>query len=370
MAKKRIGVIFGGRSGEHEVALVSASSIIGALDKDKYDIVPIGITKKGEWIAEDDSLGLLKAGQFPHAARAILPADPNSRDIMLLDESGKELSESKPLDVVFPVMHGPYGEDGKIQGLLEMTDIPYVGCGVLGSAVCMDKVVQKQLCEHAGLKSVKFIALHSHEAGDAKELTKEFTFPVFVKPANMGSSVGIAKVKEVGELEDAVEDAFQYDTKIIIEESVEGAQEFEVALLGNMTPKASVVGEIRASNEFYDYNAKYVDGKSEEIIPAEISEELELRIQEQAIKAFQVTECRGMARVDFLYQPDSDTLYLNEINTIPGFTQISMYPKLWEASGMPYAQLLDELIELAIEEHEMKSKLKTSFTPKNDWYKQ
>jgi D-alanine-D-alanine ligase len=398
MPKKRVCVIFGGRSGEHEVSIVSATSVMNALDKSKYEVIPVGITKSGRWIAGNNSIQLLKSGIEDTPFYAMLPADPNEQrllpattnsvDVKALDSLGEKF------DVVFPVLHGPYGEDGTVQGLLELANLPYVGAGVLGSAVCMDKVVQKQLCVQAGVPVVKFLWMYYSDwqravtkqnnsaipatpdqlsgLSQAEIIVKieaELGLPVFVKPANMGSSVGITKAHNRKELLQAIEEAAQYDHKILIEMAAPDAREIEVSVLGNTQPKASVVGEVIPSNEFYDYDAKYVDGASTLIIPAELPTELAAQIREIAIRGFLACGCEGMARVDFLLERQTTRFYLSEINTIPGFTQISMYPKLWEASGMPYSQLLDELIQLAIERHQRKNSLKTSYQPKKEWYK-
>ena len=396
MKKLRVCVIFGGRSGEHEVSIVSATSVMNALDPAKYEVVPVCITKAGRWIAGAQSVQLLKSGIADTPFYAMLPADPNEQRLLLATTNSASAQELEPFrekfDVVFPVLHGPYGEDGTIQGLLELANFPYVGAGVLGSAVCMDKIVQKLLCVPANVPVVKFLWLRyedwQHNKTDAKavaanlqqlcglaqkemlaRIESELHFPVFVKPANMGSSVGISKVHNRVELIRGIEDAAQYDQKILFEAAVPNAREIEVSVLGNAQPKASIAGEIVPSNEFYDYDAKYVDGASTLIIPAELSAELAQSIRETAIRGFLACKCEGMARVDFLLSREKNALYLNEINTIPGFTQISMYPKLWEASGVSYSQLLDELIQLAIERHRRKNNLKTSYQPKQDWYK-
>ncbi len=396
MKKLRVCVIFGGRSGEHEVSIVSATSVMNALDPAKYEVVPVGITKAGRWIAGAQSVQLLKSGIEDTPFYAMLPADPTEQRLLPAttnSASAQELEQFREkFDVVFPVLHGPYGEDGTIQGLLELANLPYVGAGVLGSAVCMDKIVQKLLCVPANVPVVKFLWLRYEDwqrsqtesqvivaspqqlCGLSKNemiarIEAELHFPVFVKPANMGSSVGISKAHDRAELMRGIEDAAQYDQKILFEAAVPNAREIEVSVLGNAQPKASIAGEIVPSNEFYDYDAKYVDGASMLIIPAEFSAELATQIRETAIRGFLACNCEGMARVDFLLSREKNALYLNEINTIPGFTQISMYPKLWEASGVSYSQLLDELIQLAIERHRRKNNLKTSYQPKQDWYK-
>jgi D-alanine-D-alanine ligase len=398
MPKTRVCVIFGGRSGEHEVSIVSATSVMNALDKSKYEVIPVGITKSGRWIAGTNSIQLLKSGIEDTPFYAMLPADPNEQRLLPATTNSVDAKALDSLvekfDVVFPVLHGPYGEDGTVQGLLELANLPYVGAGVLGSAVCMDKVVQKQLCLQAGVPVVKFLWMYYGDwqrAGTKQnnpavpanpqqirslsqteiisKIEFELGLPVFVKPSNMGSSVGITKAHGRNELIQAIEDAAQYDHKILIEMAAPEAREIEVSVLGNTQPKASVPGEVIPSNEFYDYDAKYVDGASTLIIPAELPAELANSIRETAIRGFLACSCEGMARVDFLLERQSNRFYLNEINTIPGFTQISMYPKLWEASGLSYSQLLDELIQLAIERHQRKNSLKTSYQPKRDWYK-
>lgn len=396
MKKLRVCVIFGGRSGEHEVSLVSAGSVMNALDPDKYEVVPVGITKSGRWIGGGQAMRLLKSGTDATRSQTIISPDPNEQRLVGTPpgEVGMEqrsLLEEK-IDVVLPVLHGPYGEDGTMQGLLELADIAYVGSGVLGSAVCMDKVVQKMLCRQAGIPVVDYMWLrhldwsnpqqdffaHNVQPQQLRGMTQKqmlevledtLGLPAFVKPANMGSSVGISKAHDREELTRAIEEAARYDHKIIIEAAVSTPREIEVSVLGNFRPRASVCGEVVPSNEFYDYNAKYVDGASEFFIPANLPDAVAEKIREAALLGFMACECEGMARVDFLVERESDEFYLNEINTIPGFTQISMYPKLWEASGVSYAALLDELIRLALERHERRSVLSTTYQPKQAWYK-
>lgn len=395
MKKIRVCVIFGGRSGEHEVSLVSATSVIEALDKNKFEVIPVGITKSGRWIGGDNALALLKSGAEASHSLAMVAPDPNEHRLVAtapadLDSAGM-MSEEK-IDVVIPILHGPLGEDGTMQGLLELANLPYVGSGVLGSAVCMDKIVQKALCLQAGIPVVDYLWLHAVDWHSEKfetvpqvahsqrlsgknqneilqTIEDTLGLPAFVKPANMGSSVGINKARDRAQLVVAIEEAAQYDHKILIEAAIASPREIEVSVLGNLRPKASVCGEIVPSNEFYDYNAKYVDGASTLYIPADLAPALSQKIRDTAIMGFLACDCQGLARVDFLLERDSDTFYLNELNTIPGFTQISMYPKLWEASGVPYAQLLDELIQLAFARHHAKSKLATSYQPKQDWFK-
>jgi len=369
MGKLRVGVIFGGRSGEHEVSLVSATSVLNALDKGKYDVVPIGIAQSGRWLSSEKALQLLKTknGIEREPERFLVP-EPNRQALMSINgESDRQL------DVVFPVIHGTYGEDGKLQGLLELANIPYVGAGVLGSALGMDKILQKQLYEQEGILIPKYVWFLSSEFRQnsrkvVAEIEKHLKYPVFTKPANTGSSVGISKAHDRKELREFLAVAADYDRKVIVEQGVKNCLEIECSVLGNDSPIASLPGEIIPSNEFYDYDAKYVDGKSTSIIPADLPKKVVKEVQQLAVKAFRVLDCAGMARVDFFITKKSNRIYLNEINTIPGFTSISMYPKLWEASGISYPELLDKLIELAIERHRQKSGLKTVYEPSSDWY--
>lgn len=369
--KLRVGVIFGGRSGEHEVSLVSATSIIHALDKNKYDVVPIGITREGRWISSDDSLKLLKSrSRLEQEPERFLAPEPNRQTLISLNGE----ASSAQLDVIFPVVHGTYGEDGTLQGVLELANIPYVGAGVLASAVGMDKVIQKQLHRQAGLPVVRFAWFLSSECVAkpktiATSVERKFAYPVFVKPANTGSSVGISKAHNRKELFAALALAAQFDRKVIVEAGVRNAREIELSVLGNDTPMASIPGEIIPSNEFYDYDAKYVDGKSVAVIPAKLPRNVVKKLQHLAVKAFTTLDCAGMARVDFFVVKKTNRIVLNEINTIPGFTSISMYPKLWQASGMSYSELLDRLIHLALERHREKSARRTSYEPTSEWYK-
>lgn len=372
MKKIKIGVIFGGRSGEHEVSLVSADSIMKALNKKKYKIIPIGITKEGEWVSGPRVLDYLKKGKKPpdYYKKIILP-DPKKRALFAYRKGIiKELS----LDVVFPVLHGPYGEDGTIQGLLELANIPYVGAGVLASALGMDKVIQKKLFKEAGLPVVKFLYFTQKEwlknkNKIIKEIDQKLGFPCFTKPANLGSSVGISKIHFKKELEKGIKIALKYDRKIIVEKAVRKAREVELSVLGNNEPWVSIPGEIIPSREFYDYNAKYVDDASELIIPAPLPKVIVKKLQNFALKAYKIIDCSGMARVDFLIEKKTNKIYLSEVNTIPGFTAISMYPKLWEASGLSYPRLIEKLIKLALEKHREKSKLATFYKPKKEWYR-
>jgi D-alanine-D-alanine ligase len=367
----RIGIIFGGRSVEHEVSLVSAESVINALDKEKYEVVPIGIAPTGKWLSSGETLRLLKEKQsIDNEPEYMLVPDPRKQSLVSLGESG---SAGKPLDVIFPLIHGTYGEDGALQGLLELADIPYIGAGVLGSAVGMDKVIQKELLQQAHIPvspSVWFVyeIYKAQQKKNIAEIERKLKYPLFIKPANSGSSIGISKAGSRKELLTSIEQAAQFDRKILVEQGVKNAREIECSVLGNDNPAASVLGEIVPSNEFYDYDAKYVDGKTTEIIPAKLPKRIAKKIQTYALDAFRILDCAGMARVDFLVNRKTNRIILNEINTLPGFTSISMYPKLWQASGLSYSALLDTLVQLAIELHTAKKKLKTTYQPKKNWY--
>ncbi|MBS1789868.1 MAG: D-alanine--D-alanine ligase [Acidobacteria bacterium] len=365
--KLRVGVIFGGRSGEHEVSLRSAESIINALDREKYEIVPIAITKSGKWLASSEATNLLPSAVMESANQHVaIFGDPTERGLARFGGEGKTDKRDK-LDVVFPVLHGTYGEDGTIQGLLEMADVPYVGCGVLGSAAGMDKVVMKRLFREAGLPIVEFTYfLRSQWEADPllveMRIAAEIGFPCFVKPANLGSSVGISKATDAKSLNEAIALAAKYDRKIVVERGVD-AREIEVSVLGNDQPVASLPGEIVPQTaEFYDYQAKYISADGARLeIPAKLSKEQTEEIQQLAVRAFQAIDGAGLGRVDFFLEKQTGKLLLNEINTMPGFTSISMYPKLWEVSGLGYSQLIDRLIELAFERHREKSRNVTSF---------
>ncbi len=356
----RVGVLFGGRSGEHEVSLASATSVIRGLDKEKYEAVPIGITKDGRWMvgvgAQKMLPEVLKTGQ-----RVVLPADPNAAALLPLNEArGGALR----VDVVFPVLHGTFGEDGTVQGLLDLAGLPYVGAGVLASAVGMDKDVQKRLYQQAGLPVVEFVVVPRSEweksrSAVLREIEKKFPAPLFVKPATLGSSVGMTKVHARQELPAAMDAAAEFAQKIIVERAIQG-RELEVSVLGNEDAKASVPGEIVPHREFYDYAAKYLEEGTQLIIPAKLTAAQVRRLQDYAVRAFRAIECTGMARVDFFLERDTKRVYLNEINTIPGFTSISMYPKLWEASGISFRELVDRLIELALQQHREKARTKYS----------
>ncbi len=371
MTKIKVGVLFGGRSAEHEVSLVSAASIIKALDQSKYDIIPIGISKEGRWLSTANAIQLLKEhSSIEQLPEHVLLPDPRKQSLVNITDAN---IASQEIDVIFPVIHGTFGEDGTIQGLFELADIPYVGAGVLGSAVGMDKVVSKQLLQLAKIPVAKgvwflFSEFTSNPKKYIAEIERKLGYPCFVKPPNQGSSVGISKAHNRKELARAIDLAGNYDRKILVEQAIKSPREIELSVLGNDDPKVSVPGEIIPSNEFYDYDAKYVDGKSASKIPAKLPKALIKKIQATALRAYKILECTGMARIDFLVQRNGK-FYLNEINTIPGFTSISMYPKLWEATGLSYPDVLDRLIQLALELHVQKKKLKTFYTPKSDWYK-
>jgi D-alanine-D-alanine ligase len=379
--KIRVGVLFGGRSGEHEISLRSALTVMSAMDPTRYEIVPIGIDHEGRWFLENNALkllaqttpdlGALSAGDTPVT---LLPHNDSRTLVPTPAMNGAPALASRnlggPLDVVFPVLHGTFGEDGTVQGLLELAGVPYVGAGVLGSAVGMDKDTQKRVLRDAGVPVVKYHSIiradYDEHPALAKKFARELGYPVFVKPNALGSSIGISKVKRPADLDAALRDAFQYDRKALIEESCEG-RELECAVLGNDRPEASTVGEILVTggHEFYSYESKYVDEKgSETRIPAKLPKAALNTIRRMAVEAFKALSLRGMARVDFLARRDLKKIYVNEVNTIPGFTSISMYPKLWEASGVPIAKLIDRLIELALEDHRERAALKFTFNPK------
>ena len=372
--KLRVGILFGGRSGEHEVSLLSAASVLKAIDREKFEVVPIGITKEGRWLAAGDATHLLENGNGggKHLRAGDPEATPGAKLLhegiptLMAPEPGLKGPKGKAIDVVFPVLHGTFGEDGTIQGLFELAGIAYVGSGVLGSSAGMDKDVMKRLFAQAGLRIVKHVTLlrAELEKSPRKAIAKVeavLKYPVFVKPANMGSSVGISKAHDRKELGPALTLAARYDRKLVIEEGVGGkkakARELEVAVLGNDDPKASVVGEIIPGKEFYDYEAKYLSEGSVPVIPAKLTSAQTKQIRAMAVEAFRACDLSGMARVDFLMEPGGkQRIFLNEVNTLPGFTRISMYPKLWEASGVPNRELITRLIELGLERHEEKDR--------------
>jgi len=368
-ARIRIGVIFGGRSGEHEVSLRSARSIIDALDPAKYDVVPIGITHDGRWVAVDDvNLALSQGVEQAAGTRVALVAEPGHNGFVAVSDGANTLDTGKRLDVdvVFPVLHGTFGEDGTLQGLLEMAGIAYVGSGVTGSSAGMDKIVMKDVFKANGLPLIPddwFLRTEWERNPEAIEqrLEQRLGYPQFVKPANLGSSVGISKARNRAELSAAIAEAAQYDRRIVCESGVPSTRELECAVLGNDDTKASVVGEIVPGAEFYDYATKYLTNTSSLHIPAPIDEGLSNRIREMAVKAFRALDLAGLSRVDFFLDGESGALYLNEVNTLPGFTSISMYPKLWEATGVGYASLVDQLVTLALERHSEKRRSRFTF---------
>ena len=390
-SKIRVGVLFGGRSSEHEISMRSALTVMSAMDPARYEIVPIGIGRDGRWYLRADAIRMLseaaprlealagggiEVSLLPHpAANALVEASDNGTRITTQTGGGSARSDRGglpgPLDVVFPVLHGSYGEDGTVQGLLELAGIPYVGAGVLGSAVGMDKDIQKRLLREAGLPVVRYAAIERwqwrEDPGRVADLARALEYPVFIKPNALGSSVGISKVKHESALGAALEEGFAYDTKVLIEAACVG-RELECAVLGNQRPEASIPGEIlvKGSHEFYSYESKYVDPQgSESLIPAPLSAAQSEHLRELACAAFRALGLRGMARVDFLARPTLSEIYINEVNTIPGFTTISMYPKLWEASGLPLSRLIDRLIELALEEHRDRAALKITYEIKH-----
>ena len=376
VTKLRVGIVYGGRSGEHEVSLASAAAVFKNLDPARYDTVPIFIEKDGRWSlptrppqleAASATIAAAKTTAPERGREAHLAARPGGDTVFTLDRgaSGETPVSGLALDVVFPVLHGPYGEDGSVQGLLELANVPYVGAGVLASAVGMDKAAMKLVFTAQGLPICDYDVVLKRdwlreERRVMQRVVDKLGFPVFVKPANLGSSVGISKAKHATELRTAINFAAEFDRKIVIEAAVPHAREIECAVLGNDDPDASLPGEIIPAGEFYDYEAKYLNTGSRDVIPADLPGELTERIRTMAVAAFKAIDCAGMARVDFLLARDSGLLYLNELNTIPGFTTISMYSKMWAASGLAYPALLDKLIALAIERHTEKQRLRTS----------
>ena len=360
----RVGVVFGGRSGEHEISLLSARSVIGALDPERYEVIQIGITHDGQWYTGMRALEAFEAGGTESLEAAVLPADAGVRCLFRWGE-GRPMDVVSTLDVVFPVLHGSYGEDGTVQGLLELADVPYVGAGVLASSVAMDKALFKTVMQAHGLPVVGWTLILAEEirrdpeAAAARAETVG-AYPLFAKPANLGSSVGISKVSSRSDMVEGLLDAARFDRRVIIEKGVR-AREIEVSVLGNEAPEASVPGEIIPSDEFYSYRAKYIDNASELLIPAPLDEPTRQAAQRLAVEAFRAIDGAGMARADFLLDRDGGALYVNELNTIPGFTRISMYPKLWDASGLSYPALMDRLIELAIARQAQKDRLERRY---------
>jgi D-alanine-D-alanine ligase len=350
----RLVVLFGGRSAEHEVSCTTAAHVLAAADADRYEVVPIGITREGTWVQADEALAALSRG------RAALPAR--------LAATGTEIEPLPTVTpatgglpvVVLPLLHGPHGEDGTVQGMLELAGVPYVGSGVLASALCMDKVKAKEVLAVHGLPQGPYVALRDHELDTAPAVVAAagLAYPLFVKPANMGSSVGVSKVHEAAGLPEAVAQAASYDEWVVVEQGVEG-REIEVGVLGNAAPRTSVPGEVVSSHEFYDYEDKYIDGTCDLLVPAPLDAAATARVRELALDAYRALRCDGMARVDFFYEEDGRGFLVNEVNTIPGFTPGSMFPMLWEATGVPYPDLIDELVRLAVERHERRSRFST-----------
>jgi len=379
----RVGVLYGGRSSEHEISLASAAAVFAAIDRTKYEPVPIRIEKDGHWVLPDRPPTAASAAEVIEQARAdsarlrggrevLMPPRPDEETLVVVDRRANDVDAGTTagltglgLDVIFPVLHGPYGEDGTVQGLLELANVAYVGCGVLASSVGMDKAASKNFFQSKGLRVSAWKAVFRHDWESQRAvlqaaLERDLGYPMFVKPANLGSSVGITKVHRPSELDAAMSLAGEYDRKIVVEAAVPDAREIECAVLGNDAPEASVPGEIIPTREFYDYEAKYLDSGSRAEIPAALPADLLKEVRRQAVVAFQAIDGSGLARVDFLLSRKTHDLYINEINTLPGFTTISMYAKMWEASGVPYAQLVDRLITLAVERHRDKQRLRTS----------
>ncbi len=371
--KIRVAVIFGGKSGEHEVSLSSARGIMKALDPEKYEVLPVGITREGQWLLGGEPMKQLTAATAP---RQVLPGNPPlevetellTGTAMAVRETPSATAPLASADVIFPVLHGPFGEDGTVQGLLEIAGLPYVGSGVAGSAVGMDKILMKGLFSSVGLPQLPYLAVTRHEwerrpGHVLDEIEAQLAFPIFVKPANLGSSVGISKARTRQELRDALDFAAEYDRRIVVEQGLERPREIEVAVLGNEEPVASVAGEIIPAEkyEFYDYESKYTEGQAELVIPASLDEAMMGEIQAVAVRAFKALDAAGLSRVDFLLDRESGNFYINELNTMPGFTPTSMYPMLWDASGLPYPKLLETLIDLALERHRDKLRNSTEF---------
>ncbi len=375
--KTKVAIIFGGKSGEHQVSVRSAASIEKYIDRDQFEVICIGISESGAWQIGEQVQALISNGKVSDNNQLMnndkVLSDSQTRSEVAPTAEAQSLTTtqkalaSTACDVIFPVIHGTFGEDGKLQGLLEMAGLPYVGSGVLGSSLSMDKVIQKQVCAQAHIPQTKFEALLKQEWQEqpTAQLAKlnKLSLPLFVKPANLGSSVGVTKVKSSSQLSKAVEDAFRYDRKVIVEEGIEDIVEIEVGVLGNNNPQVSVCGSLKPNTEFYDYATKYLTDDIEVEIPAKIPAEASDSIRKAAVETFKLLECRGLARIDFFYQTKTKKFFLNEVNTIPGFTSISMYPKLWQATGVSYQELITRLIRLAQEEWQEKQSLQYTFSP-------
>ncbi len=366
--KLKVGILFGGKSGEHEVSFCSASSIIEAMDREKYEVVPIGITKSGCWLSPRESYLALQTGKIEGKSRIACKSGSDEKQLIVISKENNEYSFVDKLDVIFPVLHGPYGEDGTVQGLLELINIPYVGSGVAASAVAMDKDLMKKIFQQNTLPQTKWITIKRkrwilEKKKVLNEINNQFIYPIFIKPTNLGSSVGVSKVQQSQELEHAINVATSYDRKIIIEEGVENAIEVECSVLGNDEPSTSIVGEIQPAGEYYDYNSKYIDKNTKLIVPAGIPDGIAKEVQRISKIAYLAIDAAGLSRVDFFVQKNNNTykVYLNEINTIPGFTRTSVYPKLWEKSGIGFSELIDRLIGLALERFKDKMSNKTDY---------
>jgi len=362
----RVAVIFGGRSVEHEISILSAKSILRNIDRTKYEVFPIYIEKSGIWRAADTE-AWLKDGEFEYSAASFLSPSLNPKERLFYEIAEDKVIGEHKIDAVFPVLHGTYGEDGTVQGLLELMGVPFIGASVLGSSVGMDKIVMKAVLKEVGLPVVDYVDFSKFEWESSSTVIRDriidkVGFPCFVKSADLGSSVGISKVDSENTLDEAVHFSCRFSNRVLVEKAVNTPREIEVSVLGNDAPKASCPGEIVPKREFYDYTAKYLDEETGLIAPAELDEEITTRLSELAVGAFKVLDCKGMGRVDFLMDGQTNELFISEINTIPGFTQISMYPKLWELSGVPYAELITRLIELAIERNESQKSLKVDIT--------
>mgnify|MGYP001586354685 CR=1 FL=1 len=354
--KLRVAVLFGGRSGEHDVSLMSARSVLAVLDPEKYEVTQVGITLDGEWLNGENTLDAFSQGNVEKLNRVVLPGEPSHSALYILrqTDSNEVMEKLADVDVFFPVLHGPFGEDGTIQGLLELADVAYVGAGVAGSSVGMDKGIFKDVMRANGIPIVgSLLVLRSEVEKDINAVIEQAeklgAYPLFAKPANLGSSVGISKCNSRSDLGEGLMEAARYDRRLVVERGVGNVREIEVSVLGNEDPQTSVCGEVLPSREFYSYESKYLDGTSGLIIPAPLPADVSDQIREYAMRAYKAIDCAGMARADFFFDNNTNKIYLNELNTLPGFTSISMYPKLWQASGLTYAQLVDRLIELALE---------------------
>lgn len=354
MGKIRLGIIFGGRSGEHEISLMSATSVINAIDREKYLPIMIGITKEGKWLLYDGPIDKIEDGSWQEIAEAALAADPEAYSLTILGSGGRSLKEK--IDFAFPILHGPYGEDGTIQGLFEMADIPYAGCGVLGSAAAMDKALAKDIFAIKNLPICRYMTIFKEETINEinkviDRVEKYLPYPIFVKPANMGSSVGISKVTNTEDLKKAIGEASRYDRRLVLEEGLD-CREIEIGVIGNYKPSTSAIGEILPSDEFYSYTAKYFDGgKTKLCIPADIPDDITEQIKAIAVEAYRSLDCSGFARVDLFIEKGTDKVYINEINTIPGFTKYSMFPLLWAEAGVSYPEVIEKIIALGYERY-------------------